>query len=37
MIKTIFGFTSGLYIGSYYNIKPQFEYIKKIIKENTKK
>lgn len=33
MLQFIFGFSIGIYIGSYYNCKPQVEELIKIIKE----
>jgi hypothetical protein len=37
MIRTFFGIASGLYIGTYYDIKPQFETILRYIKDNFPK
>jgi len=37
MIKFLIGFSSGLYVGTYYDIKPQFNYIIKCIKDNIPK
>lgn len=37
MIRFFIGFTGGLYVGTYYDFKPQFNYVIKYIKENIPK
>ena len=37
MYKMVGNFIGGLYIGTYYNLKPQFETIINIIKKNIPK
>ena len=33
MLEFLLGFSSGIYLGSYYNCKPQLENLIKMIKE----
>ena len=37
MLKIIAGFSLGIYIGTYYDLKPTIEYFFKLIKDIEKK